>query len=271
MKKLRNSLFIVLVLMAYSLSLSAQQVGNVAPNFSLRGLDGNTYTLSDLKGKVVYIFLFGAECSFCRQSAPTTQSDIVNRFKNNNNFVALGIDTWNRSTASVINFRNQTRIEYPLLLQGASVLNDYAITYDRNIVINGDGTLVYKGNAAARTDINAVVASVENALGTITSVNEPFETLPNTTKLGQNYPNPFNPTTQIPFTVSETALVSISVYNLLGEKVADLTNEMYSAGSYLISWNGAFSNGQTASTGVYIYQMLVNGKRSEVRKMTLLR
>lgn len=250
---------------------NAQQVGADAPNFTLQGIDGNTYTLSELRGKVVYIFLFGAECSFCRQSAPVTQSDIVNRFKDNENFIAIGIDTWNRSAASVINFRNQTGLEYPLLKQGGSMASAYGSTHDRNLVIDSEGKLAYKGNAAARTDIAAVVAKVQESLGTITTVEESSETLPNSSKLGQNYPNPFNPTTQIPFTVSESALVSISIYNLLGEKVADVTNEVYNAGNYTVSWNGAFGNGTTASTGVYIYRMLVNNRPTEVRKMTLVR
>jgi hypothetical protein len=139
-------------------------------------------------------------------------------------------------------------------------------------VIDSNGVLAYKGNAAARTDIASVVAKIEESLGTVTSIDDvSFETLPSTSSLGQNYPNPFNPSTLIPFTVSESSTISISVYNILGEKVADLINQVYPAGSNSVSWNGAFLDGETASTGVYIYRMLVNGQIAEVRKMTLLR
>lgn len=266
------TLFAVLYFSMHTLQLNAQQVGAEAPNFTLQGIDGNSYTLSELRGKVVYIFLFGAECSFCRQSAPVTQRDIVNRFRDNENFVAIGIDTWNRSAASVINFRNQTGLEYPLLQQGGNVATAYGSTHDRNLVINSEGILAYKGNAAARTDIAAVISSIEQSLSTLTSVEGDLENLlPNAASLGQNYPNPFNPSTQIPFSLTTSATVSITIYSILGEKVAEITNQTYTAGSYTVSWNGSSTNGQAASTGMYLYRMLINGELVEVRKMTMLR
>ena len=55
--------------------------------------------------------------------------------------------------------------------------------------------------------------------------------------LNQNYPNPFNPTTKISFTIPQTANVKLSIYNAIGEKIAELINEAKSAGTYDVDFN----------------------------------
>jgi hypothetical protein len=72
-------------------------------------------------------------------------------------------------------------------------------------------------------------------------------------KLYQNYPNPFNPITTITYNVKEQGLVSLRVYNLLGEEVAILVNEEKNSGSYKINFN-AFG----LSSGIYFYKLQVN-------------
>jgi flagellar hook assembly protein FlgD len=48
--------------------------------------------------------------------------------------------------------------------------------------------------------------------------------------------------------------ISIEIYNVLGQKLRTLTNEVRSAGSYLIEWNGSYDAGRPVSTGVYLYR-----------------
>ncbi|MEQ9279661.1 MAG: T9SS type A sorting domain-containing protein, partial [Balneola sp.] len=67
--------------------------------------------------------------------------------------------------------------------------------------------------------------------------------------LDQNYPNPFNPTTNIQYSVGEAGPVTITVYNVMGQKVAELLNTTKSAGSYQVSWN---ATGQ--ASGIYYYR-----------------
>ncbi len=83
--------------------------------------------------------------------------------------------------------------------------------------------------------------------------------------LSQNYPNPFNPSTTISYQIKEQGLVQLKVFNLLGQEVATLVNEMKSEGSYSITFDA-----NELSSGVYIYSISVNDFVQN-RKMTLLK
>jgi len=91
---------------------------------------------------------------------------------------------------------------------------------------------------------------------------------PVTFKLGQNYPNPFNPTTQIDFSLSKDAFVTLKVYNILGQEVATLFNhEQLNAGDNTVQFNGA-----SLASGVYFYRLVVNdGEFQQIKKMMLLK
>jgi hypothetical protein len=83
--------------------------------------------------------------------------------------------------------------------------------------------------------------------------------------LSQNYPNPFNPETKISFSIAKAGNVSLAVYNVVGQKVADLVNEQRAAGKYQITWNA-----NDLASGVYFYRLEV-GDFSRTMKMMLLR
>ena len=96
------------------------------------------------------------------------------------------------------------------------------------------------------------------------------ETLPNRFGLKQNYPNPFNPTTEIAFTLDQTADVNLSIYNMLGQKVRTLTNGSKNAGTHTLQWNGLDEMGQNVSTGIYLYR-LTSGSKSITKKMAFMK
>jgi hypothetical protein len=83
--------------------------------------------------------------------------------------------------------------------------------------------------------------------------------------LNQNYPNPFNPSTVITFTIPERTNVRLTVYNILGEQVAKLVNEMKEAGSYQVDFNAS-----NLSSGIYIYK-LEGGNFISTKKMMLVK
>lgn len=84
-------------------------------------------------------------------------------------------------------------------------------------------------------------------------------------ELMQNYPNPFNPKTRISFSIPERTKAEISVYNTLGEKVAEIMNEVKEAGFYSVDWNA-----EHFSSGIYFYQLKTE-KQSIVKKLILMK
>ena len=84
-------------------------------------------------------------------------------------------------------------------------------------------------------------------------------------ELGQNYPNPFNPITHIRFNIPETGNTKLTVFNMMGETVANLVNGVVSAGGHTVSWNAA-----NMPTGVYFYR-LESGNFTQTRKLLLVK
>jgi hypothetical protein len=89
--------------------------------------------------------------------------------------------------------------------------------------------------------------------------------IPTEFALGQNYPNPFNPATKIKYSVPQNSLVTIAVYDLTGQEVALLLNEVKEAGNYEINFDAS-----QLSSGVYFYKMSSNSF-SQVKKMSILK
>ena len=89
--------------------------------------------------------------------------------------------------------------------------------------------------------------------------------LPEDYSLDQNFPNPFNPTTEIRYALKSGGQTRLAVYNLLGEKVADLVDEKQSPGSYTVSFDGSM-----LSSGVYFYR-IESGSYVQTRKMVVMK
>jgi hypothetical protein len=89
--------------------------------------------------------------------------------------------------------------------------------------------------------------------------------------LTQNYPNPFNPTTEIAFSLSENAKVSLRVYNVRGQLVTTLVDGVHTAGVlHKVTWDGRNRAGESVASGVYFYK-LVTKNFAQTRKMVLLK
>jgi len=94
-----------------------------------------------------------------------------------------------------------------------------------------------------------------------------FDT-PKEFNLYQNYPNPFNPVTNLKFGISDLGFVSLKVYDVLGNEVATLVNEMKSPGRY--NYQLSTANYQLSS-GIYFYSLLVDGSLVDTKRMILLK
>ncbi len=91
------------------------------------------------------------------------------------------------------------------------------------------------------------------------------------TSLNGNYPNPFNPETTISFTISkDNENAKISIYNLKGELVNIIANEVFTQGEHSIVWNGRDRNEQAVASGVYFYRLETSNVTS-TKKMILMK
>jgi hypothetical protein len=94
--------------------------------------------------------------------------------------------------------------------------------------------------------------------------------IPIKTALYGNYPNPFNPETHISFALSKTGNVKVEVFNIRGQIVTTLNDELMSAGLHEVIWNGTDRNHHKVSSGMYFYRLTTPGYTS-TRKALLLK
>ena len=94
--------------------------------------------------------------------------------------------------------------------------------------------------------------------------------IPDVFELHQNYPNPFNPTTQIKYDLPEDALVSITIYDVMGRSIRTLMNVYQRAGYHSTHWDAKNNMGEGISAGMYIYTIQA-GEFRATKKMVLLK
>jgi type 1 fimbria pilin len=89
------------------------------------------------------------------------------------------------------------------------------------------------------------------SLGAVTAVEQgPMSSLPTAFHLFQNYPNPFNPSTLLPYQVGTTAHVRLRIYNLLGQPIRTLVDQVQPAGLQVMEWDGRGDSGVGVGAGV---------------------
>ena len=93
---------------------------------------------------------------------------------------------------------------------------------------------------------------------------------PQAYSLLQNWPNPFNPETSLRYSLPAASRVTLTVFDMLGQKVRILVDQQQAAGTYSVQWNGRDESGQSVASGLYLYRIEA-GQFAQTRKMTLLR
>ena len=99
---------------------------------------------------------------------------------------------------------------------------------------------------------------------------------PETFHISQNYPNPFNPSTRVQYSLPSQSHVMITIYNILGQEIARLVDEVQTGGTHLVEWEGRSTSGVPVSSGVYFYRLEARGDNerflfANVKKMILLK
>jgi formylglycine-generating enzyme required for sulfatase activity len=146
-------------------------------------------------------------------------------------------------------------------LQAYGTISDVQGTPVRGAQVTYTDTSNYDKISRTYTDSNGQYSFDPSV---VVEANTPVQFL-----LDQNYPNPFNPSTTIPFTLDVPGNVTLTIYNIMGQRVRILIDEYRDTGRYTVVWDGRDDIGNHVSSGVYLYCMLSN-RQSSVRKMLLL-
>ena len=94
--------------------------------------------------------------------------------------------------------------------------------------------------------------------------------IPSAFTLHQSYPNPFNPVTTLRYDLPTDALITLSIYDMLGREISQLVNTTQKAGFKSVQWDAKDSMGRPVSAGVYLYQIEA-GEFVQTKKMVLLK
>ncbi len=140
--------------------------------------------------------------------------------------------------------------------------------------VQGHGTTTNENHYAFRDDVRKVQSALISYRLKQIDFNGTYEysseiqinkTVPSDFSLLQNFPNPFNPSTQINFSIPQTSLVVLKVYDVTGREVATLLNQNKPAGSYTLNFNAA-----KFASGIYYYTITA-GSFSSTKKMILMK
>jgi hypothetical protein len=202
---------------------------------------------------------------------------------------ALGADYTNQGIKQILDIKNNNFYLSPEFSVAPPIPVDVMLGfYDANVspkpdMNRGGGTPEYGGtqspfNFAYPTSSVLYTKGTSNQpIGALTwfdiqvGVNDEVTSqIPEGYELFANYPNPFNPTTNIKYALADKGFVKLSVYNMLGQKVATLVNELQESGIYSATWNGRADDGNSVSSGIYIYK-LDAGNFSISKKMMLVK
>ena len=132
------------------------------------------------------------------------------------------------------------------------------------IALNSGATL--EGRALAQTAVTLDANAITDP-GVATGIANALQ--PDGFVLSQNYPNPFNPSTIIHYNLAKSGMVSLKVYNVIGQEVATLVNTRQEAGSYSVPFNTKEGRSSLAS-GVYFYRLNA-GSFVSIKKMILMK
>ncbi len=131
-----------------------------------------------------------------------------------------------------------------------------AVSVWRIRIVDGEVVVATHGRGVWSLDLNQV----------LTAHDQDVSEVPDAFELHGNYPNPFNPSTNISFKVATNSHIRVTVFDLLGRKVATVTDQPYASGTHQIQWDAS-----GISSGQYIYQMEADGKMIGAKSMVLIK
>jgi peroxiredoxin len=162
---LRLSSIVLFVLAFAAPRAEAVDVGDLAPNFTLRDLDGTDHTLTSYRPHPVLLMFLECDASASTSLAPLVESEIYDVYAGQE-LTVLGLDTRDCSLDELENFRNQTGVEFPLLREADSTIGSFGVPEDSFVLIDGGGIIRYLslGPGTSSYNVNELRVAIEQLL-----------------------------------------------------------------------------------------------------------
>jgi len=145
-----------------------------------------------------------------------------------------------------------------------------AAYHDDGPRVEGHGAYIYTSTWMALPDIHDFNFCIKAFVVSEDEIGSDLSEIPSPKFELSNYPNPFNPTTEIRYQIPELSEIVLSIYNIKGQLIKSLVDEMKSAGKYSVIWEGRDDKNRSVPSGIYLYRLSTKDD-SKIRKMILLR
>jgi hypothetical protein len=147
--------------------------------------------------------------------------------------------------------------------EGITLRSSYKVTN------SSSGDMIFVGIATIEPgNEEAYAIRIDSALTPPPPIGMPNNAIfvPTDYKLFQNYPNPFNPNTTITFSLAKSGVVKIKIFDITGKEIEVKTSKYYNAGIYKFDFQA-----NNLSSGIYFYQLTIDGVIVDAKKMCLLK
>jgi hypothetical protein len=257
---------------------NGQQARTLADILAFSSSDGSTATINFISGDITNAFfayrssgrnLPGVAQGNSAPTVPVAYFEINSDLLTSVNFEA---DLTFQYTQAMLDSAGVTD-ENTLILVRFDPIHDLWIQLDTYAHRHWEtGELTQKVSAAiSGTWPSYSVWSLASVTPSGIAAGQNSEALPTTFSLSEATPNPFNPSTTIAYEVPEQTHVTLTIYNLLGQEVVRLIDQVQAAGRYEVAWHGVNSRGAGVASGVYLYRIVSDSGYTETKRMTLLK
>lgn len=140
------------------------RIGQQAPNFTVRTIEGGEFELHDLRGRVVLLNFFATWCSPCLQELPHLELEVWQKYKNDSfMLIAMGRE---HNKRDLVKFTDVVTFTFPMAPDPKrEIYNKFATTYiPRNVLIDKSGAIIYQSVGYSEEEFAKMIVQIEKAL-----------------------------------------------------------------------------------------------------------
>jgi hypothetical protein len=206
--------------------------------------------------------LWSAMTSFTTEFVPVVRASLITPGQNANEVDMPTVFTWD-SVANAVKYEFQLFTDAMLTEVVSLHTTGTTLTLD---TLKANTDYLYRVRAKNQTSMSSWTNhEFTTAVSGVVTSTEGGDAIPTAYDLSQNYPNPFNPTTTIRYALPQASYVTLTVYNIVGQRVATLVSDTKSAGYHDVRFDAS-----GLGSGAYVYRIQA-GSFSQTRTLFLVK